>query len=96
MAEDGEDLVLRDLLPSPEDGPEAAYARRVLLSEIEAALDELPKAQRQVFIAHEIEGRSFRELADESGVSVSTLISRKHYAVLYLRRRLESIYREIA
>jgi RNA polymerase sigma factor (sigma-70 family) len=85
---------LEDLLPSPDAGPEAAYARRVLLEELGAALDELPEEQRFVFVAHELEGRSFRELAAETGVSVNTLLSRKHYAVLHLRRRLQNIYDE--
>ena len=83
-----------DLLPSPGAGPEAAYAREVLVEEIDAALDELPEEQRQVFVAHEFEGRSFRELAATTGLSVNTLLSRKHSAVLYLRRRLRAIYDE--
>jgi RNA polymerase sigma factor (sigma-70 family) len=83
-----------DLLPSPDAGPEAAYAREVLMEEIDAALDELPEEQREVFVAHEFEGRSFRELAAATGISVNTLLSRKHYAVLYLRRRLRAIYDE--
>lgn len=90
--EDGELLRIEELLPSPDDGPEALYARGVLLDELESAVDELPAEQRDVFIAHEIEGRSFKELAAETGVSVNTLISRKHYAVLRLRERLQSIY----
>ena len=90
--EDGERLFTEDLLPSPEEGPDAVYARRVLLGEIEAALEELPASQREVFIAHEIDGRSFRDIAAETGVGVSTLLSRKHYAVVFLRRRLQSIY----
>jgi RNA polymerase sigma factor (sigma-70 family) len=94
-AEDDEPLLLEELLPSPEAGPEALYARRVLLEELDAALDELPPEQREVFIAHELEGRSFKELAAESGVSVNTLLSRKHYAVLHLRERLRDIYEEI-
>ena len=81
-------------LPSPDAGPEAAYARELLLEEIDAALDELPQEQRDVFVAHEFEGRSFRELAAATGLSVNTLLSRKHYAVVYLRRRLRSIYEE--
>ena len=85
---------LEDLLPSPDAGPEAAYARGVLLEEIEAALQELPEEQRFVFVAHELEGRSFRELASETGVSVNTLLSRKHYAVVHLRRRLQNIHDE--
>jgi RNA polymerase sigma factor (sigma-70 family) len=85
---------LEDLLPSPDAGPEAAYARSVLLEEIEAALDELPEEQRFVFVAHELEGRSFRELAAETGVPLNTLLSRKRYAVLHLRRRLQIIHDE--
>jgi RNA polymerase sigma factor (sigma-70 family) len=81
-------------LPSPDAGPEAAYARELLLEEIDAALDELPEEQREVFVAHEFEGRSFRELAAATGLSVNTLLSRKHYAVLYLRRRLRAIHDE--
>jgi RNA polymerase sigma factor (sigma-70 family) len=92
--EDDDALTLADLLPSPEAGPEAAYARMVLLDEINAALEELPAEQRQVFIAHEIEGRSFRELAEETGAGLNTLLSRKRYAVMGLRRRLQSIYDE--
>lgn len=93
-AEDGEALVARDLLPSSDAGPEAAYARSVLLKELDAALDELPEEQRDAFIAHELMGYSFKELAAQSGVSVNTLILRKHYAVLHLRRRLQAIYDE--
>jgi len=85
---------IEDLLPSPDAGPEAAYARTLLLEEIEAALEELPEEQREVFVAHEMEGRSFKELAAETGLSVNTLLARKHYAVLHLRRRLREIYEE--
>ena len=92
--EDGELLQLEDLLPSPAAGPEALYVRNVLLEELEFALDELPDEQRDVFVAHELEGRSFKELSRESGVSVNTLLSRKRYAVLHLRQRLQSIYDE--
>ena len=92
--EDGERLGLEELIPSPDAGPEAAFARSVLLDALDAALDELPEAQRAVFVAHELEGRSFRELAAETGVSVNTLLSRKHVAVLHLRRRLQGIYGE--
>jgi RNA polymerase sigma factor (sigma-70 family) len=91
---DEDSRLLEDLLPSNDAGPEAAYARTVLLDELEAAIDELPEEQREVFIAHELEGRSFKELSAETGVSVNTLLSRKHYAVLHLRRRLQSIYEE--
>ena len=91
---DGELLRLEDLLPSPDAGPDAFYARSVLLDELEDALDELPDEQREVFVGHEIEGRSFKEMSAESGVSVNTLLSRKRYAVLHLRERLRSIYDE--
>jgi RNA polymerase sigma factor (sigma-70 family) len=90
----GDALLLEDLLPSPDAGPDAVYARSVLLEELEAALEDLPENQRAVFIAHEIEGRSFKQLADETGLSVNTLLSRKHYAILHLRRRLQAIYNE--
>jgi RNA polymerase sigma factor (sigma-70 family) len=92
--EDGEFLRFEDLLPSSEAGPEALYARSVLLDELEMALDELPEEQREVFVAHEIEGRSFKEISAETGVSVNTLLSRKRYAVLHLRERLRNIYHE--
>jgi RNA polymerase sigma factor (sigma-70 family) len=91
---DGEQFTLEDLLPSSDGGPEAAYARTVLLDELDNALDELPEEQREIFIAHEIEGRSFKELAAESGLTVNTLLSRKHYAVMHLRERLRMIYEE--
>jgi RNA polymerase sigma factor (sigma-70 family) len=92
--DDGELLRLEDLLPSPAAGPEALYARGVLLEELEVAVGELPEEQREVFIAHELEGRSFKEMAAGTGVSVNTLLSRKRYAVRYLRGRLQSIYDE--
>jgi RNA polymerase sigma factor (sigma-70 family) len=92
--EDGELLQIEDLLPSPDAGPEALYARNLLLDELELALDELPEEQRDVFVAHELQGRRFKEIAAETGVSVNTLLSRKRYAVLHLRRRLRSIYDE--
>jgi len=92
--EDGELLEIEDLLPSPDAGPEALFVRNVLLDEVELALGELPDEQRDVFIAHELEGRSFKELASESGVKINTLLSRKRYAVLHLRERLRSIHDE--
>ncbi len=92
--EGGELFPWKELLPSPDAGPEAAYAREVLMEELAAALDELPEEQREVFVAHELEGRSFNELAAATGLSVNTLLSRKHYAVLHLRRRLQAIYDE--
>lgn len=94
VSDEGEELLLQDVLPSPDAGPEAQYARAVLLEEIEAALDELPADQRKVFIAHEIEGYSFNEIAAQTGVGVSTLLSRKRYAVQHLRRRLQAIHDE--
>jgi RNA polymerase sigma factor (sigma-70 family) len=93
--EDGSgDMTLEDLLPSPDAGPEAAFARNVLVDELAAAIEELPPEQRLVFVAHEIEGRSFKELAEETGVSVNTLLSRKRYAVMHLRKRLQTIHEE--
>jgi RNA polymerase sigma factor (sigma-70 family) len=89
---DDEVRQLEDLLPSSDAGPEALYARQVLLDELAVALDELPEEQREVLVAHEVEGRSFKEIAAESGVNVNTLLSRKRYAVLRLRERLQSIY----
>jgi len=93
-AEGLEDTTLEDLLPSPDAGPDAAYARAVLIDELEAALDELPREQREVFVAHELEGRSFKEMAAETGVGINTLLSRKRYAVLHLRERLQNVYDE--
>ncbi len=92
--EEGELLRIEDLLPSPDAGPEAQYVRNVLLDELELALDELTDEQREVFVAHELEGRSFKELSEETGVSINTLLSRKRYAVLHLRERLQGIYDE--
>jgi RNA polymerase sigma factor (sigma-70 family) len=91
---DDELLRLDDLLPSPDAGPEALYARRVLLDELESAVEELPDEQREVFIAHELEGRTFKEMSAATGVSINTLLSRKRYAVLHLRERLQSVYDE--
>ena len=93
-SEGGEAHRWEDLLPSPDAGPEAAYARSVLLEELDAALEDLPEEQRYAFVAHEIEGRSLKELSEATGVSVNTLLSRKRYAVLHLRRRLQAIYEE--
>lgn len=92
--DDDEPLPFEDLLPSPDAGPEALYARRVLLEELELAVAELPPDQREVFVGHELEGRSFKQMAAETGVSVNTLLSRKRYAVLHLRERLQTIYDE--
>lgn len=90
-----EGMRLEDLLPSPDAGPEALYARGVLFEELTLALDELPEEQREVFVAHELGGRSFKQMAAETGVSVNTLLSRKRYAVLHLRERLQAVYDEI-
>lgn len=90
--DEGDSLQIEDLLPSPDDGPEALYIRNALLDELDLALAELPEEQRAVFIAHELEGRSFKELSQQSGVNVNTLLSRKRYAVLHLRERLQNIH----
>jgi len=92
--EDDETLFLEDLLPSQDAGPDALYARDVLLKTLKAALDELPVEQRAVFVAHEIDGQSFREMAAETGINVNTLLSRKRYAVQHLRARLRHVYDE--
>jgi RNA polymerase sigma factor (sigma-70 family) len=94
FSDEGEALSLEEFLPSSNAGPEAAYTRNVMIEELEAALEELPEEQRWVFIQHEIEGRNFKELAAESGVRLNTLLSRKRYAVLHLRQRLQSLYDE--
>lgn len=94
VSEEEGKLALEDVLPSPQAGPAEAYARTVLLEELEEALAELPQEQREVFVAHEIEGHTFKEIAAQTGVSVNTLLSRKHYAVMHLRRRLQSIHDE--
>ena len=92
---DDELLRLEDLLPSSEAGPEALYTRQLMLEELEDAVNELPEEQRAVFIAHELEGRSFKDMAAVTGVSVNTLLSRKRYAVLRLRERLQNMYDEL-
>lgn len=96
IAADGEDEVaaLAEMLPSSRAGPEAQYARRLLAEELDAALEELPAGQRDVFVAHELEGKSFRELAEQTGLNINTLLSRKRYAVRQLRDRLRQIYLE--
>jgi RNA polymerase sigma factor (sigma-70 family) len=88
--EDGD--TLEDLLPSEDAGPDAAYARNVLLEALDEALEELPEAQREVFIAHELMGQSFKDISAETGLGVNTLLSRKRYAVLHLRQSLQTIY----
>jgi RNA polymerase sigma factor (sigma-70 family) len=94
MDENEEGLSFEDLLPSPDAGPDALYARNLLLEQMKLALSELPKEQREVFIAHELEGRTFKELSETTGVTVNTLLSRKRYAVLHLRERLQRVYDE--
>jgi RNA polymerase sigma factor (sigma-70 family) len=94
VADKDERVHLEDLLPSPDAGPEASYARSVLLEELDRAIGELPKEQREVLVAHELEGRSFKEISAATGVSVNTLLSRKRYAVLHLRERLQGIHDE--
>jgi RNA polymerase sigma factor (sigma-70 family) len=95
IVNDNDELLrLEDLLPSPDAGPDAIYARNLMLDELELAIEELPEEQREVFLAHELEGRSFKEIAAETGVSLNTLLSRKRYAVLHLRERLADIYEE--
>ena len=94
LSEEGEPLLLEEILPSQDVGPDAAYARGMVLEAIDDALDELPQEQREVFVAHELMGYSFKEISQQSGVSVNTLLARKHYAVLHLRERLRSIYEE--
>ena len=92
--DEDESLDLEAILASAEAGPETTYAQALLLDELEAALSELPPEQREAFIAHEFEGKSFKELAQETGQSMNTLLSRKHYAVRYLRQRLQALYEE--
>ena len=94
LTEDGDEQSLEELLPAANAGPDSAYARKVLLEELDHALDELPPEQREVFVAHELMGYSFKQLSEEYGVGVNTLISRKHYAVKHLRERLRDIYGE--
>ena len=94
FTDQGETLLLEEILPSPDAGPDAVYARNVLLETIDEALEELPEEQREVFVGHELMGYSFKELAERTGVGVNTLLSRKHYAVLHLRERLQSLYDE--
>jgi len=86
--------VLEEWLAPADSGPESAYVREVLANELVAALDELPAEQRDMFVAHEIDGRSFKELAAETGVGLNTLLGRKHTAVRHLRRRLADIRSE--
>jgi RNA polymerase sigma factor (sigma-70 family) len=87
-------LNLEEILFDPSETPDQAYARSVVWSDLADALDELPENQRQVFIMHELEGKSFKEIAVLTGEPVNTLLSRKRYAVLYLRERLQDLYNE--
>ncbi|SHN32618.1 RNA polymerase sigma factor, sigma-70 family [Duganella sacchari] len=93
-SDEDEECRLDLMLPSPDAGPEAAYTRALLLEELQLALDELPANQRDVFVAHELDGVSFKEMAAQTGVSINTLLARKRYAVLYLRQRLQAMYEE--
>jgi RNA polymerase sigma factor (sigma-70 family) len=92
VTDDGEGLRVEDLVPSPEAGPDAVYARRMLVGELERALADLPEEQRRVFVGHEIEGRSFKEMAAETGTNINTLLSRKRHAVIHLRERLQRTF----
>jgi len=90
-----EEIELDELLASGDTEPDALFAQRVLLDELEAAIAELPEEQRAVFVAHELEGRSFKSIAEETGIGINTLLSRKRYAVLRLRERLKEIHEEL-
>ena len=90
-----EELDLEELLASDDTEPDALFAQRTLVDELEAAIAELPEEQRSVFVAHELEGRSFKSIAEETGVGINTLLSRKRYAVLRLRERLKEIHEEL-
>jgi len=92
--QDDDGLSFEDLLPSPDAGPEAAYARNRLLDELKRALAELPKEQRDVFVAQELEGLNFKEISQRTGISINTLLARKRYAVLRLRERLQRVYQD--
>ena len=93
--DDEEELDLDELLASDETEPDALFAQRMLVDELEAAIAELPAEQRAVFVAHELEGRSFKSIAEETGIGINTLLSRKRYAVLRLRERLKEIHEEL-
>ncbi|WP_243900281.1 MULTISPECIES: RNA polymerase sigma factor [Hymenobacter] len=93
--DEDDSLLLADILPAPDDAPENRLLRETLMEALAAALEELPPAQRQVFIWHELEEKSFREMEEETGVPLKTLISRKHYAVQHLRKRLQKLYTEL-
>jgi RNA polymerase sigma factor (sigma-70 family) len=95
FGEEDEDPALSGVMPAIEAGPAAAYARSVLLAALQEALDELPAAQREVFVAHELDGRGFKEMSKLSGIAINTLLARKRYAVLRLRQRLQDIYDEL-
>jgi len=93
---DGTPLTFADVLPAAVEGPDAGYDREVIAEELSDALEELPEKQRQVFIMHEVEGRSFNEIREITGDPLNTLLSRKRYAVQFLRRRLEDLYMEMS
>lgn len=92
--EDSSPLSLLDLIPDPNEGPEAEFAAKLVMEELEEALEELPEAQREAFVLHELEGYPFEQIAAMTGENIKTLISRKRYAVLFLRERLGEIYQE--
>ncbi len=94
-ADSDEPLLLADVLPAPDDSTETAMARETIMEAILDALDELPPAQREVFVWHEFDGKTFRQMAEETGVPLKTLISRKHYAVQQLRTKLQALYTDL-
>jgi RNA polymerase sigma factor (sigma-70 family) len=95
ISDDDDHLYLEDLLRSTEESPDKDFDQALIQQALEEALDELPKEQRDVFIQHELEGISFNEIAEATGVTVNTLLSRKRYAVLHLREKLRSLYEEL-
>lgn len=92
---DDQSPTLEDLLPSADDGPDAAYARRILLDALEDAIEELPEEQRDIFLANEVMGTSFKDYAAKTGISINTLLSRKRYAIQHLRRSLQLLYDDL-
>lgn len=93
--EDDAPLTLQEILPDLGNTPDAAYLRDVIWDEIMDALDELPQEQRQIFVWNELEERGFREIAEETGISINTLLSRKRYAIQALRKRLQQFYDDL-
>jgi RNA polymerase sigma factor (sigma-70 family) len=93
--DDESPITLADILPDLGNTPEDSYLREMIWEEVMEALDELPHDQRTIFILNEIEEKSFREISEETGVSINTLLSRKRYAILALRKRLQKLYDEL-